>query len=622
MPWSTASRPAAPPRRGAIHSNPQSPGVGERPSRSTNRGITLAAWLLFAAAFPAIASAVSALQTHPSPYLRDHARDAIQWRAPEADVVGESRRSGKPILVSSGYLACYWCYRLKADTLGDQALAELVNARFVPVLLDREFHPGDDRLLQAFLQRVRGAGGWPVIAVVSPDGEPVHAWSYLPPGALRAALVRFIESWEADADTVSRAAARDNARARPAAGGAGSSDIAAFLEAFLSQVGAASDWESGGFGRAEKYPHVPQLQAMLDLHQQNPSDSIAGFLGLTLDHMLSASLVDPLEGGVFRYTENRDWTSPHYEQMLYTQVLFARLLLRAADALGERRFIVAADHILDNLLERFAGTDGWMASSLSAVGGGGVNGAYYLLPERAIATHLGDGWSRLVETRLRVDDRLLVAPVGPLAGVTRETLVRLRRDGGLLRDDKRLLSWNGLALSALSHGAGLDARYRDAAERLAMVLIGATEVFPLAMTGDGDGNAHPADLSAYVYVAGGLFDWWQVSADAVAARRAALLLDQAAARYHGKPGWRTGATLILADPQASPAIQDSQLPSPSAEWLRLADALALSGFTLTGRTQDVSARMAASWPASLPSEAFFHATLVSALVTGRFLGIH
>ena len=581
---------------------------------------TCTAWL--AAALPIMTCGLD-LADHPSPYLRDHASDPVRWMAPENEPLVKARQNRLPVLVSSGYLSCYWCYRLKQDTFNSPRLAVLANRDYVPVMIDREMHGVDDRLLQAFMQRTRGFGGWPVVAILTPDGDPIQAWPFISANDLTGALERFSATWQDNGRVITAEVKEVNRSASLADQPASdlTAEISTLLSAFLRQTGDASDTEFGGFGKAEKYPYLPQLQAMLDLHQLNPSEAIAGFTRSTIQQMLAGDLLDPVEGGVFRYTENRDWTAPHFEQMLYTQALASRLLLRAANALGERGFAEAAGRILDNMITHYSTDSGLMVAALSAVGEDGINGSYYLPSKRDLVISLGDNWASRITIRQQVEDRILARPVGPLSEVTRQALLGLRQKSDRPRDDKLLLSWNGLALSALSHGLALDARFSEPASKLANALKALSEntTLPLLATFP---SGPEADLAGYVYTATGLFDWWQISGDAAAISRVADLLERAADRYHDGNGWRQGRALVLADPASLAMLPDNQLPSPSAEWLRLADALAGAGFDIPGQVAEVSRKMVSGWPQALEEEAFFHATLASTLVTRRLLGIH
>ncbi len=580
-------------------------------------------WLLWAVS----PYAHSDLSDHPSPYLQRHADDPIRWQSPESIHTGRTRNDNLPFLVSSGYLSCYWCYRFTQDTLQDFDLAREINESYLPILLDREVHAEDDRRLQAFLKKHVGVGGWPAIAVVTPAGVPVLAWTYVAAPKLHMALKTFSDAWKNDPETTQQLLAANKAN-RP--GHEVSSIDAAeakpklrhLLESFLSQTAEVSDLQFGGFGTDAKYPFVPQLLALLDLHQINPGDAMAGFLRHSLDSMSSADLIDPIAGGVFRYTENRDWTEPHFEQMLYTQALVARLYFRAAMAFGQPKYAGYAQGILENMLDHFSGEEGWFVASLSAIGSQGRNGAYYLVTERELSDLLGAVWRTQVEVRQQVGDRLLVVPTGTLSEITRQLLLAHRRTKDLERDEKKLLSWNGLALSALSHGAASQPKFRSAATRLAAAIMAETEALSPGLLVGADGPELPADLDGMVFAAAGLFDWWQVSGDSEVIDRVRQLLEQAIHHFHQGSGWHRASAYVLAGSSHSRYIPDDQLPSPTAEWFRLTVGLQAAGIVPDPGTSEVAAQMAAGWPATLAQSAFFHPTQISALVLGRFLGIY
>ena len=239
---------------------------------------------------PLVAIAGSPLASHPSPYLQSHADDAIHWRLPGPEAVNEAHRRDLPLLVSSGYLACYWCYRLKSESFTAPELATLVNASFIPVLLDREVHAEDDRRLQDHMQAMLGFSGWPVIMVLTPDHTPVKAWPYTATNTLSDDLETIANAWSQDAESVATLAREFQQGASTVESAdkpdAGTADLGALLSAFLEQTGNASDSQYGGFGREAKYPYVPQLQVLLDLNQLNPSETMADFLRFTLDKML------------------------------------------------------------------------------------------------------------------------------------------------------------------------------------------------------------------------------------------------------------------------------------------------------------------------------------------------
>ena len=90
------------------------------------------------------------LHGHPSPYLAAHADDPVHWRVWGPEALADARRTGRPLLVSVGYFACHWCHVMQRESYRDEAVAELLNARFVPVKVDRELEPALDAALVEF----------------------------------------------------------------------------------------------------------------------------------------------------------------------------------------------------------------------------------------------------------------------------------------------------------------------------------------------------------------------------------------------------------------------------------------------------------------------------------------
>ena len=86
-----------------------------------------------------------------------------------------------PVLLSVGYAACHWCHVMAHESFEDQATAEVMNAAFVNVKVDREERPDVDAVYMAAAQALTGHGGWPMTVFLTPDGEPFYAGTYFPP---------------------------------------------------------------------------------------------------------------------------------------------------------------------------------------------------------------------------------------------------------------------------------------------------------------------------------------------------------------------------------------------------------------------------------------------------------
>ncbi|HMS87897.1 MAG TPA: thioredoxin domain-containing protein [Acidimicrobiales bacterium] len=120
------------------------------------------------------------LAAEPSPYLRQHADNPVDW-FPWGDEAFEAARAGdRPILLSIGYSACHWCHVMAHESFEDPETAAVVNDLFVAVKVDREERPDVDAVYMEALQAMTGSGGWPLTAFLTPDGKPFFTGTYFP----------------------------------------------------------------------------------------------------------------------------------------------------------------------------------------------------------------------------------------------------------------------------------------------------------------------------------------------------------------------------------------------------------------------------------------------------------
>ena len=78
------------------------------------------------------------LENEPSPYLRQHAHNPVDWHPWGNEALELARNSDRPILLSIGYSACHWCHVMAHESFENEATSQLMNAHFVCVKIDRE----------------------------------------------------------------------------------------------------------------------------------------------------------------------------------------------------------------------------------------------------------------------------------------------------------------------------------------------------------------------------------------------------------------------------------------------------------------------------------------------------
>ena len=171
------------------------------------------------------------LQREKSPYLRAHAQDPVDWYPWGEEAFGKARRENRPVFLSIGYSTCHWCHVMARESFADAAVAAELNRSYVPVKVDREERPDVDAVYMRACTALTGSGGWPLTLLLTPEGEPFFAATYLPKNS-RAGQIGLLPLLRAAADRW----ARDPEALRRAGGE---------LTALLAQSPAAAATTSG-----------------------------------------------------------------------------------------------------------------------------------------------------------------------------------------------------------------------------------------------------------------------------------------------------------------------------------------------------------------------------------------
>jgi hypothetical protein len=558
---------------------------------------SLARWITTTLLAVVTATAHAALENQvkdsPVPYLAMHGTDAVHWQQWNAATLQRARDEDKPLFISVGFFACYWCHVMQRESFRDPDIGRILNSNFIPVIVDRELEPELDAQLLEFVERYRGSAGWPLNVIVTPEGFPVLGGVYFPRPELRTVLERLGESWDTrrdDLKKLARAAAAVDARSGQSEGKASSGDARMLARAFVESAMGVADRIGGGFGEQSKFPMSAHVLALFELRASQRSDALDEFLRNTLSAMAGLGLRDHLGGGFFRYTTDPAWRTPHFEKMLYDQALIALVFLRGAEAFGAAEYARVARETLDFALERLRDAGGMFVSSLSAVDERGDEGAYYLW-ERATLNELLTGDELAVVRRYfgltdaaTFEHGDLLIPAATIDAVARA----LGRDSAKVRaalesaaaklraerarrslpvDTKRIAAWNGLMLAALTEAARLPdgKRYADAARVLrGAIVAGAWRDGTLYR----DARDTRGTLEDYAYVADGLVRYARQFTSAADRELAHAIVTQAWARFYRNGVWSFAERSLLPPRAGKAAFDDGVLPSASAVLVR------------------------------------------------------
>ncbi len=453
-----------------------------------------------------------------SPYLQLHAHNPVDWYPWGEEAFAKARREGKPIFLSIGYSTCHWCHVMERESFSDPAIAAIMNEHFVSIKVDREERPDVDRIYMTFVQSATGGGGWPMSVFLTPDLKPFFGGTYFPPDdrygrpGFRSLLQRVHEAWMNDRDKVRQSAetATQFLVAQVSAGAGAPARLGrSVLDQTYQRIKAGYDAKEGGFGAAPKFPR-PVVFNFLVRYYARTGDKTA--LDMTLDTlraMARGGMHDHLGGGFHRYSTDASWHVPHFEKMLYDQAQLAIAYAEAYQITKDAFFAGVVRDILEYVLRDMRGAEGGFysaedADSLIEAGKPEhAEGAFYVWTASEIAGVLGDEPGAVfnfhygvqpsgnvpaqqdIQGELKGKNVLIVRhtlaetaarfqksedEVRALLDASRQKLAAVR--AGRPRpplDDKVLVAWNGLMISAFARAAQVldEPRYLEAARTAA-----------------------------------------------------------------------------------------------------------------------------------------------------------
>lgn len=597
---------------------------------------------LFLLLFLLLAAPLQALQNeltgHPSPYLAQHGKDPVHWQEWSAEIMELAKKEDKLLFISSGYFACHWCHVMQRESFNNEQIAAVLNNYFIPIKIDRELEPALDAHLIDFVQRTQGQAGWPLNVFITPEGYPLIGTTYAPSENFLLVLRRLQQSWVDERDALRDLARRGLLALIQARKPENQPDqvysVSDLRMALLKSALQLGDELLGGFGQANRFPMSPQLDALLEVQSRIQDARLSEFLVLTLDQMANNGMRDHLGGGFFRYTVDPDWQIPHYEKMLYTQALLARLYMTAANVLDQKKYLAVAEDTLKFVIKNMRGIQGGYVASFSAVDDKDVEGGYYLwssaelnellTPELLVLASKYwqlDGVKDGTEHAVLPRGGISMEQVAEKAGLdrnqvekdlelARSQLLAARSKRGLPIDDKELAGWNGLLLSALSIGASTfnNNEFFLAAKALRNFLVNQLwDGTRLVRARKGGRPIGEASLEDYAYVAEGLAKWALVSKNETDAELSRSLIKLAWKRYYSEDGWRSSDQAVLPGMPMDKAQEDGALPSPAA--LIIALSLNSGDAALVERAEGVAKDVLAR----IQDNPFWYASHVSAL---------
>lgn len=426
------------------------------------------------------------LKNEKSPYLLQHANNPVDWYPWSEEAFEKASSEDKMIFLSIGYSTCHWCHVMAHESFEDEEVAEILKKHYICIKVDKEERPDIDAVYMGACQAVNGSGGWPLTCILTADQKPFFVGTYFPkygrygqPGLIDI-LNRISLLWDTQREILVQCGEQitDLLFSDQTSGHKDIQTVDHTLatRAFLFYK-QQFDKEWGGFGRAPKFPVPHNLLFLMRYSHLENNEEAMQMVENTLISMAKGGIFDQIGGGFSRYSTDEKWLVPHFEKMLYDNALLSIAYLEAFQITGKTEYVHIARRTLDYVLRELTGESGAFFCGQDA-DSDGIEGKYYVFSPDEIKKVLGEKEGTKFCKQYDITDagnfegksipnqiHLKSAPSWKYDDKFEQLYqYRLMRTK-LHKDDKVILSWNGLMIMAMARAAQIlgDTIYLEAA---------------------------------------------------------------------------------------------------------------------------------------------------------------
>ena len=343
------------------------------------------------------------LRNETSPYLLQHVENPVDWNPWDKQYLKQAEKEKKLVVISIGYASCHWCHVMERESFQDSTVAELMNAKFISIKVDREERPDIDQVYMNAIQLITGSGGWPLNVITLPDGRPIWGGTYFTKEQWTSALKQISEMYEEEPEKFISYADRVQE-------GINSLNIVESntnnfdnidLDKYSKSLFESIDEEFGGFKGAPKFMMPNNLEFLLRYSFQKNLEEPKNKILKSLDMMAYGGIFDHVEGGFSRYSTDERWHVPHFEKMLYDNGQLMSLYAAGYKISSKELYKQTIYKIHEYINSEMKDTSGGYYSSLDADSkledGSYAEGEYYTWGKTELKKIIGENFDLFVD---------------------------------------------------------------------------------------------------------------------------------------------------------------------------------------------------------------------------------
>ncbi len=336
------------------------------------------------------------LKNEKSPYLKQHENNPVHWFPWNKKALEKAKELKKPIFLSVGYASCHWCHVMAHESFEDEKTASVMNEKFINIKVDREERPDLDNVFQKSLAILTGVpGGWPLSMFLDENGVPFTGGTYFPPREMygRPSFQNILnqvsdfykknrEKVIEQQNQIKNIFERDQEKSSVI-----NQNLNPHLEAMIKFI----DFKWGGFQGNPKFPQFYVFETFLHFYKKNKNKKFFEAVKILLNNVCSRGLYDHLLGGIARYATDDRWIIPHFEKMLYDNILFVNLLgqfyIQNPNAYYKDKLIQTVEFVNQS----FKNKEDLLGSAYDA-DSEGVEGKYYVWEDKELKNVLKEDY--------------------------------------------------------------------------------------------------------------------------------------------------------------------------------------------------------------------------------------